>query len=135
MNPCTVMHGSILHLMMAVMVLHASITTENEVSIMVLCLLCSQQHELRTVGKVHLYQSSHYEKCRKFHVPHLSFETEVSSSLLCQLCSTHYTVIRIKNCLKSIPVIKVATMKSTVTHHVQPPNQCQQRCMKHKGGH
>jgi len=31
----------------------------------------------------------------------LSSETEVSILLLCQLCSTHYTAVQIKNCLKA----------------------------------
>jgi len=38
---------------------------------------------------------------------------KISISLLCQLCSTHYTAIQINNCLKSTSVIKVATMKNT----------------------
>ena len=40
-------------------------------------------------------------------------KSEVSIMLHCQLCSTHYTAIRIKNCLKSTSAIKVATMKNT----------------------
>jgi len=52
-------------------------------------------------------------KIRWCHTPQLSSETEVSIALLCQLCSTHYTAVRTKNCLKSTSVIKVATMKST----------------------
>ena len=59
--------------------------------------------------------------------PHLSSETEVYITLLYQLC---YTVVRIKKCLKSTSVLKVATMKSMDdfslrkgSHHVQPPNQ------------
>ena len=45
--------------------------------------------------------------------PQLSFETEVSFALLCQLFLPCYTAVRIKNCLKSTSVIKVATMKNT----------------------
>jgi len=49
------------------MVPHASIISENEASITALfaCYVrpVTQQHESRTVGKVRLYQSSHYEKC------------------------------------------------------------------------
>ena len=33
--------------------------------------------------------------------------------LLCQLCSTCYTAVQIKNCLKSTSGIKVAAMKNT----------------------
>ena len=58
--------------------------------------------------------------------PQLSSETEVSIALLCQLCSTCYTAVRIKKCLKSTSVLKVATMKNTDdfslrkgSHHVQ----------------
>ena len=49
-------------------------------------------------------------------VPHPKFinyrlKSEVSITLRCRLCSTRYTAIRIKNCLKSAFVI--ATIKST----------------------
>ena len=40
-------------------------------------------------------------------------KSEVFITLLCRLCSTHYTAIRIKNCLKSTFAIKIATMKNT----------------------
>ena len=40
-------------------------------------------------------------------------KSEVSIMLHCQLCSTHYTALQIKNCLKSTSAIKVATMKNT----------------------
>ena len=40
-------------------------------------------------------------------------KSEASIRLRCQLCSTRYTVLRIKNCLKSTSAIKVATMKNT----------------------
>ena len=35
------------------------------------------------------------------------------SMLRCQLCSTCYTALRIKNCSKSTSIIKVVTMKNT----------------------
>ena len=38
---------------------------------------------------------------------------EVSTMLCCQLCSTRYTAVRFKNCLKSTSAIKIATMKNT----------------------
>jgi len=38
-------------------------------------------------------------------------ESEVSITVLCLLCSSHYTAVKIKNCLKSMSVIKVATTK------------------------
>ena len=40
-------------------------------------------------------------------------KSEVSVTLRCRLCSTHYTAVRIKNCLKSTSAIKIATMKNT----------------------
>ena len=40
-------------------------------------------------------------------------KSEVSITLHCQLCSTRYTAVRIKNCSKGTSVIKVATMKNT----------------------
>ena len=44
-------------------------------------------------------------------------KSEVSIMLRCQLCSTRYTALQIKNCLKSASVIKVATMKNTNDFH------------------
>ena len=38
-------------------------------------------------------------------------KSEVSIMLHCQLCSTHYTALQIKNCLKSTSAVKVATIK------------------------
>ena len=51
-------------------------------------------------------------------VPHPNFinyrlKSEVSITLRCRLCSTRYTAIQIKNCLKSAFAIKIATMKHT----------------------
>ena len=40
-------------------------------------------------------------------------KSELSITLRCQLCSTRYTAVRIKNCLKSTSAIKIATMKNT----------------------
>ena len=37
-------------------------------------------------------------------------ESEVSITVLCLLCAPRYTAVRIKNCLKSMSVIKVANM-------------------------
>ena len=44
-------------------------------------------------------------------------KSEVSITLHCQLCSTHYTALRIKNCSKSTSAIKVATMKNIDNFH------------------
>ena len=40
-------------------------------------------------------------------------KSEVSITLRFRLCSTHYTAVRIKNCLKSTSAIKIVTMKNT----------------------
>ena len=40
-------------------------------------------------------------------------KSEVSVTLRCRLCSTCYTAVRIKSCLKSISAIKIAMMKNT----------------------
>ena len=40
-------------------------------------------------------------------------KSEVSIKLRCQLCSTRYTAVQIKNCLKSASAIKIATMTNT----------------------
>ena len=39
-------------------------------------------------------------------------KSEVSITLCCGLCSIRYTAVQIKNCLKSISAIKIATMKN-----------------------
>ena len=39
-------------------------------------------------------------------------KSEVSITLHCWLCSTHYTAVRIKNCFKKTSAIEVATMKN-----------------------
>ena len=58
--------------------------------------------------------SSQYEKYDvDTHPMQLLSETEVSIALLCQLCLTRHRAVRIKKCLKSTSVIKVATMKNT----------------------
>ena len=40
-------------------------------------------------------------------------KSEVSITLHCRLCSTHYTAVQIKNCLKSTSAIKIVAMKNT----------------------
>jgi len=44
-------------------------------------------------------------------------ESKVSITVLCLLCSPHYTAVRNKNCSKSTSVIKVASMKNTMVPH------------------
>ena len=53
--------------------------------------------------------------CPRYTVQYINdrLKSEVSIMLHCQLCSTCYTAVQIKNCSKSTPVIKIATMKNT----------------------
>jgi len=100
-----------------VVVPRASIISESEVSITVLCLQCSSHYAavwIKNYSKsTSVNKGSHYEKYNGAVRPSLSSETKVSISLPCQLCSTRYIAIQINNCLKSTSVIKVATMKNT----------------------
>ena len=49
--------------------------------------------------------------------PSYSLKSEASIMLRCQLCSTCYTAVQIKNCSKSTSAIKIATMKNTDDFH------------------
>ena len=53
-------------------------------------------------------------------------KSEVSITLRCRLCSTCYTAIQIKNCLKSTFAIKIATIKNTDDFHFEgkPSRAC-----------
>ena len=51
-------------------------------------------------------------------------KSEVSITHHCQLCLTHYTAVRIKNCLKSISPIKIATMKNMDDFHYKGKPSC-----------
>ena len=59
-------------------------------------------------------QSSHYNTNSATRPNYrLKLKYPLAFTLLCQLCLTCYTVVRINNRLKSTSVIKIATMKST----------------------
>ena len=79
--------------------------------------LCNSRIPKKRNGAVH---PSYINYCLK---------SEVSIMLCCRLCSTHYTTVRIKNCLKSTSAIKIATIKIQTfsvtkgSHHVLLPNQ------------
>ena len=45
--------------------------------------------------------------------PSYRLKSEVSITLRCRLCSTRYTAVWIKSCLKSTSAIKIATMTNT----------------------
>ena len=49
---------------------------------------------------------------------------EVSITLLCWLCSTRYTAVRIKSYLKNTYTIKIATMKNTDDYHYEGKPSC-----------
>ena len=51
-------------------------------------------------------------------------KSEVSITLHCQLCSTRYTAVRIKNCSKSASAIKVTTIKNTDVFHYEGNPSC-----------
>ena len=81
--------------------------------------LVTQQYKSRTFRK-NLYNLHILKEM----VPRPNFinyrlKSEVSIMLRCQLCSTRYTAIRIKNCLKSAFAIKMATMKNTDDFHFE----------------
>jgi len=113
-------------------VLCASIISESEVSITVLCLLCSTRYtavQIKNCSKSTSVIKVATMKNTMMLRPQLLSGTEVSIALLCQLCLDRYTAVQINNCLKSTSVLKVAPMKSTddfslnkQRHHVQSPN-------------
>ena len=116
-------------------------TWESEVSITVVCLLCSPHQEL---FEKHVYnQSSHYEKydgamCSSYRLKlkyllsfSVSYTVKLKVWIPYKITSeiARYTAVQIKKCLKSTSEIKVATMKNMNdfslhkgSHHVQLPN-------------
>ena len=76
----------------------------------------TQHYESKTIRKAPL-QSTHTASKERNGVARPSYinyhlKSEISIVLRCQLCSTLYTAVRIKNCLKSTSAIKVPTMKN-----------------------
>ena len=72
----------------------------------------TQQYESRTFPEAPL-QFTHTK--RNGAVPNFinyRLKSEISITRHCRLCSTSYTAIRIKNCLKGTFAIKIATMKN-----------------------
>ena len=51
-------------------------------------------------------------------------KSEIFIALRCRLCSTRYTAVRIKNCLKSTSAIKIGTMKNTDDFHFKGKQSC-----------
>ena len=87
--------------------------------------LVTQHYKSRTVRKAPL-QSTHTERNGTACPTYINYclKSEVSIMLQCWLCSTHYTILRIKNCLKSTPAIKVATMKNMDKFHYEGKLSC-----------
>ena len=69
-----------------------------------------------------MYTKRNGASCPSYINYHL--KSEVSITLCCQLCSTRYTAVRIKNCLKSTPAIKIAPMKNTDDFHYEGKPSC-----------
>ena len=81
------------------------------------------------LSQKHFYTIYAYQK--KWCLAPLNFinyrlKSEVSIMLRCRLCSTRYTAVRIKNCLKSTSAINIATMKNTDDFHFEgkPSRAC-----------
>ena len=72
----------------------------------------TQHFESRAVRKAP-QQSTYIERngaaCPSY-INNYRLKSEVSITLRCQLCSTRYTAVQMKNCLKSTSAIKIATM-------------------------
>ena len=103
---------------------------KSEVSITLLCQLCSTHYSavqikncLKSTSAIHAYTERKKWCCRSSYINY-HLKSEVSVMLRCQLCSTHYTAVRIKNCLKSTSAIKIATMKNTYDFHYEGKPSC-----------
>ena len=71
----------------------------------------TQHFESRTFLDALLQSAKEMVLCTNF--INYRLKSEVSITLRCRLCSTRYTAIQIKKCLKSTSAIKIATMKNT----------------------
>ena len=75
---------------------------------------------LHSISNQELFEKHLYNPCTPkernsgTHPNYINYhlKSEVSITLRCWLCSTRYTAVRIKNCLKSTSAIKIATMKN-----------------------
>ena len=74
-----------------------------------------QHFKSRTVQKVPLQSMFIKIKNGAMCLSYINYrlKSEVSITLHCRLCSTRYTAVKIKNCLKSTSAIKLVTMKNT----------------------
>ena len=72
----------------------------------------------KSISTIHAYQKKESAACPNS--INYRLKSEVSITLRCQLRSTHYTAVQIKNCLKSTSAIKIATMKNTGQYKGKP---------------
>ena len=76
---------------------------------------------LHSISNQELFEKHLYSPCipkernGAVHPNYINYrlKSEVSITLCCRLCSTHYTAVQIKNCLKSTFAIIIATKKNT----------------------
>ena len=92
---------------------------KSEVSITLRCQLCSSCYTAfgikncsKSTSAIHAYQRERNGATCPSYINY-RLKSEVSITLCCRLCSTRYTAVRIKNCLKSTSAIEIATMKNT----------------------
>jgi len=110
MNPHILYH-------MVVMVPRASIRSESEVSITVLCLQCSPHYtavRIKNHSKsMPVNKGSRYEKYNGVMCPSYRLKLKYPFPFPVSYVQLVTQYESINNCLKSTPVIKVATMKNT----------------------
>ena len=70
----------------------------------------------KSTPAIHVYRIKRKKWPRPSYINY-HLKSQVSITLRCQLCSTHYKVVQIKNCSKSTSAIKAATTKSTNDFH------------------
>ena len=91
---------------------------------MLRCQLCATHYAAfrikncsKSTSAIHAYQKKwcHAPQLYQLLSSYINYclKSEVSITLCCRLCSTHYTAVQIKNCLKSTSAIKIATMTNT----------------------
>ena len=98
------------------------LSSESEISITFRFQLCSTRYAAFRIKNCSKSTSAIHAYRKKEMVPHAPYinyrlKSEVSIMLCCQLCSTRYTAVRIKNCLKSTSAITIATMTNTDDFH------------------
>ena len=77
--------------------------------------------------KKHLYNPRiSKERNRAVRPNHINYrlKSKVSITLHCRLCSTRYTAVQTKNCLKSTSAIEIATMKNMDDFRFEGKSSC-----------